>query len=129
MILISFCFQGTVFEPGSDDWGCMEASGEYLKLNGNQLLSHHSYQSGNDCDAALQPTCSANSGIPDQPQQPLEVSGSCPRLHPDSWMTNHILSQYSPALDASENPYYYESNKLLFALYMERLHRNGSTLY
>ncbi|PNF17322.1 hypothetical protein B7P43_G04981 [Cryptotermes secundus] len=121
--------QDTLFEPGSDEWGCMEPSGEYLKLNGNELLCHHSYQSGNDCDAALQSTCSANSGIPGHPEQPLEVSGSRQCLHPNSWMTNQILSQYSPDLDASENPYYYESNKLLFALYMERLHRNGSTLY
>jgi hypothetical protein len=50
-------------------------------------------------------------------------------LHPNSWMTNHILPRYNPALDASENPYYYESNKLLFALYIERLHRTGSSLY
>uniref|UniRef100_A0A1B6DI89 Uncharacterized protein n=1 Tax=Clastoptera arizonana TaxID=38151 RepID=A0A1B6DI89_9HEMI len=34
-------------------------------------------------------------------------------------------SQYSPDLGPSENPFYYESNKLLFTLYMERLHRTG----
>lgn len=126
MILI---FQSTIFGTGSDDWGCMEASGEYTKLNESELFCHQSYQNGDDCDAALQPACSVSSGIPDQPQQPLEDSGFCPCLHPNSWMTNHILPRYNPALDASENPYYYESNKLLFALYIERLHRTGSSLY
>lgn len=107
----------------------MEASGEYIKLNESQLFCHHSYQSGDDCDAALQSTCSGSSGIADQPEQPLEVNGIRPCFHPNNWMTNHILAQYNPALNALENPYYYESNKLLFALYIERLHRNGSSLY
>lgn len=35
------------------------------------------------------------------------------------------LPVYSPDLDLNENPYYYESNKLLFDLYIERLQRNG----
>ena len=33
---------------------------------------------------------------------------------------------YRPDLNANENPYYYETNKLLFNLYMERVQRlNG----
>ncbi|KAK6643285.1 hypothetical protein RUM43_004790 [Polyplax serrata] len=32
---------------------------------------------------------------------------------------------YNPDLDVNENPYYYESNKLLFDLYVERLQRNS----
>lgn len=32
--------------------------------------------------------------------------------------------EYRPDLDAAENPFYYESNKLLFSLYMERMQRS-----
>jgi len=107
----------------------MNAGGECLELNGHELLCHQSYRNGSDCHAAVHSTCSSNSDISHHPQQSAEASCSSPSLHPTSWMTNHILSQYSPALNASDNPYYYESNKLLFALYMERLHRSGDTLY
>jgi len=34
---------------------------------------------------------------------------------------------YSPDLTPSENPYYYESNRLLFALYVERQNRSESS--
>lgn len=34
-----------------------------------------------------------------------------------------FTSDYRPDLDATENPFYYESNKLLFSLYMERIQR------
>ncbi|XP_018394013.1 PREDICTED: uncharacterized protein LOC108772869 [Cyphomyrmex costatus] len=34
-----------------------------------------------------------------------------------------FTSDYRPDLDATENPFYYESNKLLFSLYMERMQR------
>lgn len=32
--------------------------------------------------------------------------------------------KYMPDLNAAENPYYYEYNKLLFELYVERLQRS-----
>lgn len=47
--------------------------------------------------------------------------------HP--WMSTQILSQYTPDLTAADNPYYYENNKLLFALYMERVQRGGTPFY
>ncbi|XP_033223484.1 uncharacterized protein LOC117177102 [Belonocnema kinseyi] len=34
-------------------------------------------------------------------------------------------NDYRPDLNANENPYYYETNKLLFNLYMERVHRSN----
>lgn len=34
-----------------------------------------------------------------------------------------FTGEYRPDLDATENPFYYESNKLLFTLYMERMQR------
>nr|AGM32654.1 hypothetical protein [Coptotermes formosanus] len=118
--------QTDIFEPSANDWLSVEAGAE---LGGNELLCHQSYRSGDGCHAAAQSTRNASSGISHQPQQPIEVSGSCQSLHPNSWISNNILSQYSPSLNASDNPYYYESNKLLFALYMERIHRNGDILY
>lgn len=39
-----------------------------------------------------------------------------------------FIADYRPDLDATENPFYYESNKLLFSLYMERMLRT-SDLY
>ncbi|XP_029178969.1 uncharacterized protein LOC114946553 [Nylanderia fulva] len=36
---------------------------------------------------------------------------------------SNFTNDYRPDLDATENPFYYESNKLLFSLYMERMQR------
>ncbi|EEB16629.1 conserved hypothetical protein [Pediculus humanus corporis] len=38
---------------------------------------------------------------------------------------NNWSPVYNPDLGVNENPYYYESNKLLFGLYIERLQRTG----
>jgi len=52
-----------------------------------------------------------------------EVSqNSSPRGSCSSSQSN-FTSDYRPDLDAVENPFYYESNKLLFSLYMERMQR------
>jgi len=52
-----------------------------------------------------------------------EVSqNSSPRGSCSSSQSN-FTSDYRPDLDAVENPFYYESNKLLFSLYMERVQR------
>lgn len=37
---------------------------------------------------------------------------------------NRAAPQYSPELDETQNPYYY-NNKLLFDLFVERMQRNG----
>ncbi|XP_059475987.1 uncharacterized protein LOC132196998 isoform X2 [Neocloeon triangulifer] len=41
-----------------------------------------------------------------------------------SWITDQMIAQYAPQIDQVDSPYYYEHNKLLFALYLERLQRN-----
>lgn len=41
----------------------------------------------------------------------------------DSSSQSSFAGEYRPDLDATENPFYYESNKLLFTLYMERMQR------
>ncbi|KAL0125214.1 hypothetical protein PUN28_004389 [Cardiocondyla obscurior] len=52
-----------------------------------------------------------------------EVSqNSSPRGSCSSSQSN-FSNDYRPDLDATENPFYYESNKLLFSLYMERIQR------
>ncbi|XP_050540965.1 uncharacterized protein LOC126905368 [Daktulosphaira vitifoliae] len=38
---------------------------------------------------------------------------------------NQEQLQYDPDLTSDQNPFYYESNKLLFDLYVERIHRHG----
>lgn len=53
-------------------------------------------------------------------------------LHRDSAVSVRTLQSmpiYNPDLSPAENPYYYENNKLLFTLYMERLQRTGQSLY
>ncbi|XP_077257077.1 uncharacterized protein LOC143894571 [Temnothorax americanus] len=52
-----------------------------------------------------------------------EVSqNSSPRGSCGSSQSN-FTSDYRPDLGATENPFYYESNKLLFSLYVERVQR------
>lgn len=48
----------------------------------------------------------------------------------DTSSQSSFITDYRPDLDAAENPFYYESNKLLFSLYMERMQRRcvGSVL-
>jgi len=52
-----------------------------------------------------------------------EVSQSS--LPIDSSSQSSFITEYRPDLDATENPFYYESNKLLFSLYMERMQRRS----
>lgn len=49
-----------------------------------------------------------------------EGEGSNSDGGPSSWST-----VYDPDLGVNENPYYYESNKLLFGLYIDRIQRAG----
>ncbi|XP_026469747.1 uncharacterized protein LOC113373681 [Ctenocephalides felis] len=37
-----------------------------------------------------------------------------------------VTNGYNPDLNASQNPFYYQNNKVLFELYMERMQRNGA---
>ncbi|EZA56476.1 hypothetical protein DMN91_010381 [Ooceraea biroi] len=43
----------------------------------------------------------------------------------DNSSQSSFITDYRPDLDAAENPFYYESNKLLFSLYMERMQRRS----
>ncbi|XP_011173216.1 uncharacterized protein LOC105205532 [Solenopsis invicta] len=65
------------------------------------------WESGN---FMLSPSCSEVS-------QNSSPGGSCGSNQ------SNFTSDYRPDLDATENPFYYESNKLLFSLYMERMQR------
>lgn len=51
--------------------------------------------------------------------EPSQGSSSC-----DGYSSSHSsYSEYSPVLSATDNPIYYENNKLLYTLHMERLQR------
>ncbi|KAF4519543.1 hypothetical protein B566_EDAN009446 [Ephemera danica] len=56
------------------------------------------------------------------PQQnsPLNVNHTAAG---STWESEQMMAQYTPILDQTENPHYYESNKMLFELFMERLQR------
>ncbi|XP_046406952.1 uncharacterized protein LOC124171726 [Ischnura elegans] len=45
------------------------------------------------------------------------------------WISEEALSMYNPSLDSCDNPFYYESNKILFSLYLERMQRGGQNPY
>lgn len=52
-----------------------------------------------------------------------DLSQESPLYDGYSSSQSSYTAEYKPNLDAAENPFYYESNKLLFSLYMERLQR------
>lgn len=55
----------------------------------------------------------------------LEGSQGSPGEDRCSSSQSSYTAEYRPDLEATENPFYYESNKLLFSLYMERLQRTA----
>lgn len=56
--------------------------------------------------------------------EPSQGSSSC-----DGFSSNQSNYEYRPDLDSTENPFYYETNKLLYSLYAERMQRAGGQLY
>ncbi|PSN50729.1 hypothetical protein C0J52_01217 [Blattella germanica] len=114
-----------VYESRPENWRCVASGENNLEHNGNVPLHNQNYSDGNDC----QNGSNASNCIPHQSNSPVVNGNVNTGNQSGGWMTDNILSQYTPALNASDNPYYYENNKLLFALYMERLQRNGDALY
>lgn len=57
-----------------------------------------------------------------------EPSQGSPSYDGCSSSQSSTTAEYRPDLNATENPFYYESNKLLYSLYMERIQRT-SDLY
>ncbi|XP_053594982.1 uncharacterized protein LOC103573973 [Microplitis demolitor] len=55
--------------------------------------------------------------------EPSTSSSSCKQYPP---IQNNYASDYRPDLNANDNPYYYENNKLLYSLYMERMNRRSN---
>lgn len=57
----------------------------------------------------------------------LELSLSSSSSSSTSSSCNGYQSQnYRPHLNANDNPYYYENNKLLYSLYADRMNRRGN---
>lgn len=56
-----------------------------------------------------------------------DLSQGSPLYDGCSSSQSSYTTKYKPDLDATENPFYYESNKLLFSLYMERVQRTSDT--
>ncbi|XP_015587498.1 uncharacterized protein LOC107264106 [Cephus cinctus] len=55
-----------------------------------------------------------------EPSQGSSSSSSCDGC---SSSKSSYTAEYRPDLDANDNPFYYENNKLLYSLYMERMQR------
>lgn len=61
-------------------------------------------------------------------QNQLPVQHNIPETPPGSVQSIDWCSstpQYTPELNEAQNPYYFNINKLLFEMYIERLQRNG----
>ncbi|XP_043261686.1 uncharacterized protein LOC122402728 [Colletes gigas] len=56
-----------------------------------------------------------------------DLSQGSPLYDGCSSSQSSYIAEYKPGLDATENPFYYESNKLLFSLYMERIQRTSDS--
>nr|CAD7413587.1 unnamed protein product [Timema cristinae] len=60
----------------------------------------------------------------------LGESGGGPAMgHTHPQLEKPGLSPYNPNMSPQQNPYYYENNKLLYNLYMERMRRGSQGLY
>lgn len=55
-----------------------------------------------------------------------DVSQNSPSRDNYASSQSSFTTEYRPDLDATANPFYYESNKLLFSLYMERMQRRSN---
>lgn len=53
--------------------------------------------------------------MPETPPEPPQNVVEWPKTTP----------QYSPELDEAQNPYYFNVNKMLFEMYVERMQRSG----
>jgi hypothetical protein len=64
--------------------------------------------------------CNQNFAPSPNHSEPSQSSSSC-----DGYASSlsSYSAKYTPDLNASDNPFYYENNKLLYALHMERLQR------
>ncbi|KAK9716750.1 hypothetical protein QE152_g24549 [Popillia japonica] len=92
-----------------------------LHINNTLLLSH----ANNDASVST-------SNIEWGPGPPYlqNVTSSIP-TPPESVQSldwNNSIPQYCPTLTESENPYYFNINKLLFEMYWERQQRVGSAM-
>lgn len=58
-----------------------------------------------------------------------ELSQGSPLYDGCSSSQSSYTAEYKPDLDVFENPFYYESNKLLFTLYMERVQRTSDSFW
>ncbi|OXU17675.1 hypothetical protein TSAR_012081 [Trichomalopsis sarcophagae] len=81
-----------------NNMGIQDSSSEHLEWNGN---NHSFVPSPNH-------------------SEPSQGSSSC-----DGYSSSHssYTMEYRPDLSATDNPFYYENNKLLYNLHMERLQR------
>lgn len=96
---------------------------------------NHSYGQSSNCIHDAQAYSNDSAGAPDFNVYGGRFGENCTSsvvLQSQEWVAEQIPEQngysYNPELNASDNPYYYESNKLLFDLYIERLQRSGLPL-
>ena len=99
-----------------------EENGEFMplskRINNLHLNNFSGVQEGSP--ERLDPNWINQNFVPSpNHSEPSQCSSSC-----DSYSSSQSsYAEYNPDLSASDNPFYYENNKLLFNLHMERLQR------
>jgi hypothetical protein len=92
-------FQRNQYEETGAQWGGVNVS----QSANRGYIEEHSH--------GLQASLASTSGT----QQPNDGNVT--------WLTQQMLAEYAPILNQTDNPHYYENNKMLYDLFMERLQR------
>ncbi|XP_016917636.1 uncharacterized protein LOC108001226 [Apis cerana] len=104
-----------------------EESSEFMPLSKRINNLHINGLSGiqENMSENMETDCCSRSFMPSPNYS--ELSQGSPLYDGYSSSQSSYIAEYKPDLDAIENPFYYESNKLLFSLYMERIQRTSDS--
>lgn len=104
-----------------------EESSEFMPLSKRiNNLRINSLSGMQECMSETMDTDCSGRGFMPSPNY-SDLSQGSPLYDGCSSSQSSYTTEYKPDLDANENPFYYESNKLLFSLYMERVQRSSDS--
>lgn len=90
--------------------------------NNNNLVGYHQHHQFHDDNSNSYNNCDGTLGVVASSTTNTTISSSTTNPGNDDDGQMH-LGTYNPEMDARENPYYYNKNKLLYDLYVERMRR------
>uniref|UniRef100_U5EL64 Putative transcription factor n=1 Tax=Corethrella appendiculata TaxID=1370023 RepID=U5EL64_9DIPT len=98
-------------EDNNNDFMPLSKRINNLHLNSHHQ-QHHQFLINGFIDNHHQQNINSNNETRNNHQQQAQIS-------------NEILEEYKPDLDSTQNPHYYNSNRLLYELYVERMRRTN----